>query len=120
MLFPASLIPEGDIIIGVGQHMRFSFLPELEGDAIRFEDFFCRLVAEVSSPLVRCSRVPEQSGMLRPANPRNRPPAMPIKLNDSSSDALLQMEKGGTAVEFRALQDNELLSRLKSVAIVEF
>jgi hypothetical protein len=52
MLFPASLIPEGEIIIGVGQHMLFSFLPESEGDAIRFEDFFCRLVAEVSSPLV--------------------------------------------------------------------
>jgi hypothetical protein len=57
MLFPASLIAEGEIIIGVGQHMPFSFLPESEGDAIRFEDLFCRLVAEVSCPLVRRSRV---------------------------------------------------------------
>lgn len=51
MLFPASLIPEGGIMIGVGQHMPFSFLPELEGGAIRLEDFFRRVVAEVSSPL---------------------------------------------------------------------
>ena len=44
MLFPASLIPEGEIMIGVGQHMPFSFLPELEGDAVRLEDFFRRVV----------------------------------------------------------------------------
>jgi hypothetical protein len=42
--------------MGVGQHKPFSFLPESEGDAIRFEDFFRRVVAEVSSPLVRCFR----------------------------------------------------------------
>jgi hypothetical protein len=58
-------------MIGVGQHMPFSFLPELEGDAIRLEDFF-RRVAEVSSPLVRCSRAPEYSAMLCPADPGNR------------------------------------------------
>jgi hypothetical protein len=52
--------------------MRFSFLPEFEGDAMRFEDFFCRLVAEVSSPLIRRFRVPEQSAVLRPINPGNR------------------------------------------------
>jgi hypothetical protein len=80
MLFPASLIPEGEIMIGVGQHMPFSFLPELEGDAIRLEDFFRRVVAEVSSPLVRCSRAPEHSAMLRPANSWNRLLTMPIKL----------------------------------------
>src|ERR1700756_1141012 len=98
MLFPASLIPEGEIMIGVGQHMPFSFLPELEGDAIRFEDFFRRVVAEVSSPLVRRSRAPKQSAILRPASPRNWLLAMPIKLNDSNSDAFSQVEKGlGTA-----------------------
>ena len=48
MLFPASLILEGEIMIGVGQHMPFSFLPELEGDAVRLQDFFRRVVAEVS------------------------------------------------------------------------
>ena len=80
MLFPASLIPEGEIIIGVGQHMRFSFLPELDGDAIRLEDFFRRVVAEVSSPLVRCSRAPEQPAMLCPINPRNRLLTISVKL----------------------------------------
>jgi hypothetical protein len=53
MLFPVPLIPEGGIMIRVGQHMPFSFLPELESDTIGFEDFFRRLVAEVSSPLLR-------------------------------------------------------------------
>ena len=80
MLFPASLIPEGEIMIGVGQHMPFSFLPELEGDAIRLEDFFRRVVAEVSSPLVRCSRAPEHSAMLCPADPGNRLLTMSVKL----------------------------------------
>jgi hypothetical protein len=68
MLFPASLIPEGEIMMGVGQHMPFSFLPELEGDAIRLEDFL-RRVAEVSSPLVRCFRAPEPSLLWRLLTP---------------------------------------------------
>jgi hypothetical protein len=80
MLFPASLIPEGEIMIGVGQHMPFSFLPELEGDAVRLEDFLRRLVAEVSSPLIRRFRASEQSAMLCPANPGNRLLTMSVKL----------------------------------------
>ena len=80
MLFPASLIPEGKIMIGVGQHMPFSFLPELEGGAIRLEDFFRRVVAEVSSPLIRCFRAPEQSAMLCSADPGNRLLTMSVKL----------------------------------------
>ena len=88
MLFPASLIPEGEIIIGiiigVWQHMRFSLLPEFEGDAIRFEDFFCRLVAEVSSPLIRRSRVPEQSAMLYSSSSGNRLLAISVKLQNST------------------------------------
>jgi hypothetical protein len=106
MLFPASLIPEGKIMIGVGQHMPFSFLPELEGDAMRFEDFFCRLVAEVSPPLIRCSRASEQSAVLRPASPRNWLLAMPIKLNDSNSDAFSQVEKGVGTTLIQAMQDD--------------
>jgi hypothetical protein len=120
MLFPASLILEGEIIIGVGQHMRFSFLPEFEGDAIRFEDFFCRLVAEVSSPFIRRSRVPEQSSMLRPANPRNRLLAMPVELQKPNFGVLAQAEKGGIAVQFTVLGDNEQLSRLTNVAVFDF
>jgi hypothetical protein len=43
--------------------MRISLLPEFEGDAVRFEDFFSCVGAEVSPPLIRCSRVPEQSSI---------------------------------------------------------
>jgi hypothetical protein len=80
MRFPASLIPDREIVVGVGQHMRFSLLPEFEGDALEFEDFFCRLVAEVRSPLIGCPRAPEQTAMLHPINPRNRLLTMPVKL----------------------------------------
>ena len=106
MLFPASLIPEGEIMIGVGQHMPFSFLPELEGDAVRLEDFLRRLVAEVSSPLIRRFRASEQSAVLRSANPWNCLLAMPIKLNDSSSDAFSQVEKGVETALTQAMQDD--------------
>jgi len=109
MLFPASLIPKGQIVMSVGQQMRISSLPEFEGEAVRFEDFFC-LAAEVSPPLIRCSRAPEQSAIPRPANPWNRLPAMPIKLNDSNSDAFSQVEKGlGTAL-IQAMQDDQQLA----------
>jgi hypothetical protein len=81
-------------------------LPEFEGEAVRYEDLFCPLVAEVSPPLIRCSRAPEQSAVLRSASSRNRPLPMPIKLNDSNSDAFSQVEKGvGTAL-IQAMQDD--------------
>jgi len=67
---PISRLVPRDIIPGVWQHLRTSLLAEFEGDAVRFEDFFCRLVAEVSPPLIRCFRVPEQSVILRLANSR--------------------------------------------------
>jgi hypothetical protein len=54
--FPISLVQARDIIPGVWQFIRFSFLPEFESDALRFEDFFYRLAAEVSPPLIRRSR----------------------------------------------------------------
>jgi hypothetical protein len=114
MLFPAPSILEGEIMIGVGQHMPFSFLPELEGDAITFEDFFRRVVAEVSSPLIRCFRAPEYSAMLHPGNPRNRLLTMSVKLQKPNFGALLQLEKRGI------FQDNEQLSRLKKAVVFEF
>jgi hypothetical protein len=110
MLFPASLIPERYIVVGVGQPIRISFLPKFEGEAVRFEDFFCRLVAEVSPPLIRCSRAPEQSAIPRPANPRNRLPAMPIKLNDSNSDAFSHLENGVETAPIQAMQDDQQLA----------
>jgi hypothetical protein len=98
------------MVLGVGQQMRISFSPEFAGEAVRFEDFFCRLVAEVSPPLIRCSRAPEQSAIPRPANPWNRLPAMPIKLNDSSSDAFSQVEKGVGTAPIQAMQDDQQLA----------
>ena len=96
--------------MSVGQPIRISFLPELKGEAVRYEDFFCRLVAEVSPPLIRCSRAPEQSAIPRPANPWNRLPAMPIKLNDSNSDAFSQVEKGVETALTQAMQDDPQLA----------
>ena len=96
--------------MSVGQPIRISFLPEFEGDAVRFDDFFCRLGAEVSPPLIRCSRAPEQSAIPRPANPWNRLPAMPIKLNDSNSNAFSQPDKGGGAARIQAMQDDQQLA----------
>jgi hypothetical protein len=110
MLFPASLIPKDEIVVNVRQHMRISFLPEFEGEAVRFEDFFCRLVAEVSPPLIRCPRTPEQSAIVRPANPWNRFLPIPIKLNDSSSDAFSQIDKGVGTAPIQAMQDDQQLA----------
>ena len=89
--------------MSVGQSIRISPLPEFEGDTVKFEDFFCRLVAEVSPPLIRCSRAPEQSAILRPASPWNWLLAMPIKLNDSDSDAFSQIEKGDGTAQIQAM-----------------
>jgi|SRR6516162_4725731 hypothetical protein len=96
--------------MSVGQPIRISFLLEFEGQAVRYEDFFCRLVAVLSPPLIRCSRTSEQSVVLRSANRWNRLLAMPIKLNDSNSDAFSQVEKGvGTAL-IQAMQDDQQLA----------
>src|SRR5215469_16883243 len=96
--------------MSVGQPMRISFLPEFEGEAARYEDFFCRLVAEVNPPLIRCSWAPEQSAIPRPANPWNRLPAMPIKLNASNSDAFSQVEKCVETALIQAMQDDQQLA----------
>ena len=92
--------------MSVGQTIRISFLPEFEGDAARFEDFFCRLVAEVSPPLIRCSRASEQSAVLRSANPWNCLLAMAVKLNDSASNAFSQIDKGVETALIQAMQDD--------------
>lgn len=109
MHFPASLIPDREIFVGVWRHMRFSFLPEFEGDAVRFEDFFCRLVAEVSSPLIRSSRVPEQLAMLHLANPGNRFLSMSVNCRAPISALCHKSKRAG---KFLALPDNEQLSGL--------
>jgi hypothetical protein len=87
--------------------MQISFLPEFEGEAVRFEDFSCRPVAEVSSPLIRCSRAPKQSSVLRPATPWNWLFSMPVKLNESGSDAVSQIDKGVETALIQAMQDDQ-------------
>ena len=39
ILFPASLMPKNDIVISSRQSMRTPFSPDLEGEAMVFEDF---------------------------------------------------------------------------------
>ncbi len=95
--------------MSVGQQMRISSLPEFEGEAVRFEDFFC-LAAEVSPPLIRCSRAPEQSAILRPASPRNWLLAMPKNLNDSGSNAFSQTAEGVETALIQAMQDDQQLA----------
>ena len=96
--------------MSVGQPIRISFLPEFEGEAVRYEDFFSRLVAEVSPPLIRSSQASEQSAALRSANPWNCLLAMPIKLNDSNSDAFSQVEKGVETALIQAIKDDPQLA----------
>ena len=96
--------------MSVGQPIRISFLPEFEGEAVRFEDFFRRVVAEVSPPLIRCSRAPEQSAILRPASPWNWLLARPIKLNDSGSNAFSQTAEGVETALIQAMQDHQQLT----------
>src|ERR1700741_470853 len=106
MLFPASLIPKNEIVVNVRQHVRISLLSEFEGETMSFEDFFCRLGPEVSPLRIRRSRAPEQSAVLRPASPWNWLLAMPIKLNDSSSDAFSQFDKGDGTAPIQAMQED--------------
>ena len=77
--------------------MPFSFLPQLKGDAIRLQNFFRRLVAEVSSPLIRCFRAPEQSAIFDPANPGDR--VLTIGLVDLANE--LETQK----VHFQSITD---------------
>ena len=90
--------------MGVGQQMRISSLPEFESEAVRFEDFFY-LAAEMSPALIRCSRAPKQSAVLRSANPWNCLLAMPIELNHAGSGAFSQTAEGVETALTQAMQD---------------
>ena len=48
--------------------------------------------------------------MLYSASSRNRPLPMPIKLNDSNSDAFYQVEKGLGTTLIQAMQDDQQLA----------
>src|ERR1700752_4026120 len=106
--------------MSVGQPIRISSFPEFEGDAGRFEDFFCRLVAEVSPPLIRSSRASEQSAILRSANPWNWLLAVPVKFNDSGSDGFSQFDKGAGTALIQAMQTTSNWPRFRTLLSVSF
>ena len=57
MFFPASVMPDTQIVVGGGQHMRRPFASEYEGKAVRLQDFFSGVIAEIRPPLICFSRV---------------------------------------------------------------
>ena len=86
MLLPASLIPKKDVVVSGWQSMPTPLWPDLEGNAMIFEDLplFGRAIGP---PLIGRSWVSEASAILPPANPWNRFLAMAIESNESSSKA---------------------------------
>jgi hypothetical protein len=103
----------------LGNLSEFRTLPECEGDAARFQDFFCRLVAEVGPSLIRSSRALKQSAILRPANPWNWLLAVPVAFNVSGSGVFSQFDKGiGTAL-IQAMQDDQQLPAFQNAVIGE-
>ena len=96
--------------MSIGQPIRISFLPEFEGEAVRYEDFFCRLVAEVSPSLICSSRAPKQSAIPRPASPRNWLLAVPVKSKHSGSNVFSQTAEGVETALIQAMQDDQQLA----------
>jgi hypothetical protein len=105
--------------MSVGQPIRISFLPEFEGEAVRLENFFCRLGAEVSASLIRCSWAPEESAIPRPANPWDWLLAVPAKFNDAGSDAFSQIDKGVGTTLRQTMEDDQQLAAFQNAGIRE-
>lgn len=119
MLFPASLIPDKEIIVSIRQSVRGSLWPALEGDVIMFEDFFSGPGCGTRPPLIGCTWVPEHPAILRPVNPWNWLLAMPIKSGQPNSTAFSRGERGSGSVLFPAMQYNQQLAGSQNVAIGE-
>jgi hypothetical protein len=75
--------------------------PDLEGDAVIFENLPGFIGCAIGPPLISRSRVSEASAILPPANPRNRFLAMTVELDDSSFRAFPQVDKGIVTIEPR-------------------
>jgi hypothetical protein len=88
MLFPASLISKKDIVVSSWQSMPTPFWPDLEGDAMIFENLPGCIGCAMGPPLISRSRVSEASAILPSANPGNRFLAMTIESNESRLDAI--------------------------------
>jgi hypothetical protein len=83
-----------DIVVSSRQLVRTPFCPDLEGEAIIFEDFPRCTGYAIGPPLVCRSRVSEISSMRPPSNPLNWPFAMPVESDDSSLSVFSQVGKG--------------------------
>ena len=87
VLLPASLMLKKDIVVGGRYSVPTPLWPDLEGNAVVFEDFPGCTGCAIGPPLIGRSRVSEASAILRSAYPRNRFLAMTVELNKSSSKA---------------------------------
>ena len=106
ILFPVSLILEKDVIVTGRQSVRIPRWPDLERDAVTFEN----LPGCIGPPLICRSWVSEASAILPPANPWNWLLAMPVELDDSSFRAFSQVDQGIVTIEPQTLQDDQQLA----------
>ena len=84
--------------------------PDLEGDAVIFENLRGCIECAIGPPLISRSRVSEASAILPSANPRNCFLAMTVELDDSSFRAFPQVDKGIVTIEPQTLQDDQQLA----------
>jgi hypothetical protein len=103
ILFPASLMPKKDIVVSSRQTLRTPFWPDLEGEAMTFENFLWCAGWAIGPPLICRSWVSEASAIPPPANPWNWLLAMPVELDDSSFRAFSPVDKGIVTIEPQTL-----------------
>jgi hypothetical protein len=109
ILFPASLMPKKDIVVSSRQSMRTPFWPDLEGEAMIFEDFVWCAGCAIGPPLICRSWVSEASAILPPANPWDWLFAMPVESDNSSLSVFSQVGKG-VVIASQTLQDDQQLA----------
>jgi hypothetical protein len=90
--------------------MRTPLWPDVEGEAMIFEDFLWRAGCAIGPPLICRSWVFEASAILPPANPWNWLLAMPVKLDDSSFRAFSQVDQDIVTTDPQTLQDDQQLA----------
>ena len=110
ILFPVSLILEKDVIVSGRQSVRIPRWPDLEGDAVIFDDFLDCGGCAIRPPLICRPWVSEASAILPPANPWNWLLAIPVELDDSGFRAFSQVDQGIVMTEPQTLQDDQKLA----------
>jgi hypothetical protein len=80
MFFPAPLVPDQDIVIGIGQSASTSLSPDLASDSRIFLREVCIGPGEMSGAALICGFwVPDVSAAFRALDPWDRIPAMPVE-----------------------------------------